>query len=542
MEAVEKKTAPVSALEERICLDSKNKISFWDQTNFSLEFGQDYLAWSLYRGIFSPSNLTDCGILNCKDPIDSSDLTAYLDKIIAEKELKNAHVNIFLSLPDGLLRCFYVPFVPKNELEKVVQWEASKVFPFSLENAIFDWKIIDTIVWGGAKKYEIQAAAISRKKLMPVFKYFSEKKFNIDWITFTSLAWEKLFQNPAKNGEANIEGNHALVRLAGNGLTILFFQKNNLEFLRESGLEAGSLGGGFEETLRYLEGSDGPGTETSIINEELDYKIVAQNISDSLDYYHGQFSQRAVEKIYLSFPRKIQDRAIENIGSLIEIETLPALSKENTRQAPANLPSNMFAPSGLKLKKNRSDLNLIPHEYMEGIKEKAIFRTVSWIAVIFLLILGGISFYHVYDSGIARKSVVSLEDNLDAITKSSAYTQVISLTEQERGLRSQLITFRGGSYKTAAILRALSNLTPEDIRLINLNIYAENEDGLQNKNTISLSGFTLPGLEYPEVVLADYINNLKKLQFFENVELKNQEIRLHTGGKRLDFTLEVGMK
>ena len=54
-------------------------------------------------------------------------------------------------------------------------------------------------------------------------------------------------------------------------------------------------------------------------------------------------------------------------------------------------------------------------------------------------------------------------------------------------------------------------------------------------------GFTLPGQEYPEVVLADYIKALKKVQFLKNIELKNQEMRLHTGGKRLDFTLEIGI-
>jgi hypothetical protein len=79
-----------------------------------LELGADYLLWGLVEknpfrsaktlaGAFTDSHLNDLNIL-----------ASYVDEIITKSDLQHSEVDLFLSLPDAMLRSRFVPGVPKN--------------------------------------------------------------------------------------------------------------------------------------------------------------------------------------------------------------------------------------------------------------------------------------------------------------------------------------------------------------------------------------------------------------------------------------------
>ncbi len=120
-----------------------------------VEIGDDYLLW----GLIGRKRLKDAGSLagaftnsHLGDPAVQAE---YLNEILASSGLQRGTAELFLSLPDAMLRSFYVPVVPANELKQIVLWEAAKVFPFSLQDEPIAWKVVNTVEWSGTRKHQI---------------------------------------------------------------------------------------------------------------------------------------------------------------------------------------------------------------------------------------------------------------------------------------------------------------------------------------------------------------------------------------------------
>ncbi|MBD3218352.1 MAG: hypothetical protein GF310_08750 [candidate division Zixibacteria bacterium] len=516
---------------------SSNKKASYKKAALSLEIGPSHIIWSVFRGAFGSMQITDSGLVSEENIVKPSRLYPHLDRIIKKHDLQKASISICLTLPDGLLRCYKIPVVPKNELEQVVKWEGRKVFPFNLDNAIFEWKIIGVNEWGGSKKYEIQAAAISRKSFMPIFNYFQERKLQVNWMTFTSLAWESLIKTKSRRKEKTGTGNFALVRMIGSDLMVLFFQNNNLEFLRENSLEAGNMGGGFEESLLYLDITESKRISAIINDDSIDYKAVAQTISDSLDYYHGQFAQRTIDRIYLSFPEPLLPAATENVGRMVDLECVPISFEKGTDALPQEAPRNLVYPSGFLSHKKNSDLNLIPGEFQSEIKERKRFKYAIYTIAFLVIALFALSLFQANQNSMIEASRISMESDLQSILDSKAYEGINILNEKASIFQTQLSSLRGNSHPEADILRALSHLTPPEIRLTNLNIFRD----IGASRGVFLSGFA-SSHEYPEVVVADFIKDLKAIPGLKKIDLKNQNTKLYTGGKRVEFTIEMELR
>lgn len=501
---------------------------------FRIELGSDYLVWSLHKG----TQVGMAGLLTDDDFSDPNKAINHLERLCDDLSLKKAEIDLFISLPDGLLRCFYIPVVPNNELEQVVSWEGNKVFPFDLQDAYFDWKIKEQFEWSGSKKYEVQAAAIPKKKISPLISYLIEKQFVIRRVTFTSLAWENIVEYNCRKTH-NDCGNMALVRLVGHDLTILFFHNYFLEFLRENNLEAGSLGGGYEESLRFLDSPGGGSVSGGMIADSLDFEMIGRNISDSMDYYHGQFSQRTLDKIALAFPPEVQDYAIESLTDLLDIPVISAYPDNLVQKLPGS-PFNILLPSAYPVGPQKNNLNLRPHEYVQKLQEKQRFQSILGGGVVLFFLLAVLSFIQFRQLATSEQSLEMINNDLEALQSSEAYSQIHQLSEREGMLSSQLATVRNQDYRLSAFLKALSLVTPEEIRLTALNLDAELAEG--GVYTGTLSGFIPADRGYPEVALADYIKHINAVDFVLRSELKRQDITLNSSGKRLEFSLDVELK
>jgi len=155
-----------------------------------LEIGADYLLWGLANkkllngwrsltGAFTDSNLNDFNVQ-----------ANYINEIFIKSGLQHGEADLFLSLPDAMLRSFFVPVVPKNELKQIVLWEAGKVFPFSIQGEPLAWRIVNSVEWSGARKYQIQIAAVPSAKVTPICELLTAKGIVVKRVTLTALVWE----------------------------------------------------------------------------------------------------------------------------------------------------------------------------------------------------------------------------------------------------------------------------------------------------------------------------------------------------------------
>lgn len=511
----------------------------------SIELGNNYIVWSINKTSLTSSKICNSGLITETDICNPEIACQHLEKIIAENNITRGNVNLYLSLTAALLRCSYIPVVPKNELAQVVKWEANKVFPFKLDTALYDWKIVDTVNWGGVKKYEVQIAAIPKLNVAAIIELLKSKGLQLNRITFAALAWEDILrlndsQSKSKNSpKDNDTGNVALARMVGNDLTLLFFQNYYLEFMRENNIESGNLSGGFEESLRFLNETEDGSISQNIDAESIDFEIIAKNITDSLDYYFGQFSQRNIDKILISFPPQIAAQAIEKLQSLLGIEIVTAYDEKVPLESPGNVPAHLLLPSGDYRKRKIKSLNILPTKYRLKLKEKKHLKISVYTAIIALAFILGLSVLQFMQMQNITNANRNLQENINLMIASQPYQLVQDLLTSENNILMNINNIDQKSLTTSNLLKALSQITPQDIRITQLEMFSVHTDDGLKKYLVTLSGFTVPQTLYPEISLAEYIKALRLVPQISGVILVKQELRLQTGGQRLLFNLNM---
>jgi Tfp pilus assembly protein PilN len=528
-----------SVIEAPPIAQKSRKPSLFSKPVLSLELGDDYIVWSLHKKTLHKTGLVDHGILVKKDMHNPKTYCEYLNRIIDKTGLNGGEVNLFLSRPGALLRSIYIPVVPGNELKRVVVWECNKVFPFPVDKTLFDWKIVNCIDWGGSKKYEVQCAAIPRKEVLPAFELLRSRGLTIQRISLIALAWQDLIRAQKTEDKKDSRGNLALARLVGNDLYVLFFHRYNLEFIHKSNLEQGSPGGGFEESLRYLDDDStgrlagGPGVA------EIDYNMIARNISDSMDYYYGQYAQRSIEKVLISFPQNIQDSAEVQLQEILSLPVASALSSKMESFSKLNIPLNLFMPSGFIPKKDNKALNLVPSDYRRAHREKYYFgllATLSGLALACLLIF---TFLQYRQQRVAENTRATLAGNLIEVQNTELADKISQLQIQQGKYSSALKWLSDKPTASADLLRALSVLTPEEIYFKEVNLVTTRISQSQQQTHASVTGYVSASVRYPEIILAEYVNSLKAPGLFANVGLKNRDTGIESAEGEYEFRIEM---
>lgn len=133
-----------------------------------LDLGSGYIKIAQIRETSKGLNLVNIGLLPTpKDTIENA-------KIIKPDEIAEAIRTLMrmysfigrrvVTAVSGQLvtvRTLVVDNLPKNELDEVIKWEMSKVLPYKIEDASFDYQIIGTSPKSEGKKISVIAAAAS---------------------------------------------------------------------------------------------------------------------------------------------------------------------------------------------------------------------------------------------------------------------------------------------------------------------------------------------------------------------------------------------
>ncbi|MBL7198385.1 MAG: pilus assembly protein PilM [Candidatus Omnitrophica bacterium] len=72
--------------------------------------------------------------------IDKNKLATILQKALKEKAIETKDAIVSLPIRNIILRSFFMPIMPREELDAAIKFEAKKYIPFRLENLIYDYQ------------------------------------------------------------------------------------------------------------------------------------------------------------------------------------------------------------------------------------------------------------------------------------------------------------------------------------------------------------------------------------------------------------------
>ncbi len=518
--------AAQSVLEERI-------VQIPRTSAITIELANDYLIWS-YADAHARKQ-PHCRILIDPRMYEPATVLAYLQRLTILNRDHGCTVNLYLSLSDAILRSFFVPAVPKNELQQVVMWEAGKVFPFQPEDEFFEWRVVDTLEWSGAKKHQIQAVAIPPARIQPVTDFLTSH-FELKTLTLTSLAWEPQLAKLKKSLPAIADKSVVVVRLFGSRLSALCFHKMALEFIRENDLDSAVTGDEFENSLNHLQDGEVHSRDFNTYRG-FDCEAMARLVAEELDYYYGRFSQRSVDLILLALPSELEEPASAALTQALGIPVQSLINESIDQGTLVAESAHLLAPAALGMPAHFKTLELLPKQYRSAVKERQLFRgalLVGGMAVLIAVLMVILQAMHLRDAGGTK---TDLEQTLSTLRNSDAYQGVVMMQTQSSAWQTQLTQLRGSSLTHSEFLRALSQLTPEGIYLSSLQLQTvQNEQGVQVA-AVSLNGFIGGAEQYPEVALSRYVKTLQKEPLVKSIHLQNQAYEFVNNDRRLRFTI-----
>ncbi len=499
----------------------------------SIELANDYLIWG-FDGAGDQKGLR-CGILIDPRMYEPATAEAYLQRLTQLNRDSGCEIRLYLSLSDAILRSFFVPAVPKAELRQVVLWEAGKVFPFQPEEELFEWRVIDTLEWGGVKKHQIQAAAIPPARIQPICDLLTSH-FKLKAFTLTSLAWEPQLALLQKKLPTVAEKSVAIIRLFGSRLSVMCFHRMSLEFIRENDLDSAVTGDDFENSLSHLQDGEVHSCDFNTY-KGFDCDAMARLVGEELDYYYGRFSQRSVELLLLALPFELENPARTALGAALGIPVESLIAAGVSGGVLSATSAHLLAPAALKGALRTKPLDLLPKKYQSALREQKLFRGSIYFGAVAVLCAVIMVLMQVLEMRDANSGKQKLEQTLLSLQGSDAYLGVVRMQDQSSTWEAQLAQLHGARAAHSDLLRALSQLTPNNIYLSGLQLQmVQNEAGAQTA-ALSLNGFVTGAEQYPEVTLSEYIKALREQPIITRVHLQNQLLEFINSERRLRFTL-----
>lgn len=251
-------------------------------------------------------------------PGQDRDAPLALHDVFKESRLKRQKIAINFSGRSPIVRYLLLPTMPKDELGEAIRWEAKKLIPFPIEDAVLDYLIVGETQERDLKRTEVLLVAAERAAVLSQIESFKRINLPITAMDINPLA---LFNTLKLNYKSDLDENLVFVDVGAGKMDINISKRGVLRFTRNVQLGGDDItqaiiqGLGVEreeaEQLKRQKGLTGvPTPEGSagqvkeqdgrlheIIKAEADRMIL--ETQRSMDYYRAQFREGSVKKIVL---------------------------------------------------------------------------------------------------------------------------------------------------------------------------------------------------------------------------------------------------
>jgi len=480
-------------------------------------------------------------------------LAAQLKEMLQQHRIKTKQAVASLAGKGVATRRLALTNIPEEEIQEAIRRKAEELFPFSLEDAMLTFQILDREDSGAQEKYEVLVAAASRETVMEHIAVLQEAGLEPVGLMAEPHTVEQLWRSASlgKDDERAI----AVLDLGAHKTGIHIFEGDRLRFSRDvptsgeaftmalSGMiRAGErdieLNTAQAEKLKREHGipslEDRGKTEEGIPLANLAVKIrpvlekLETEISRSFDYYAFQFQGETISSLLLTgggaqlkgieiFFADRFDVRVEFLDPLapIVIQDSPVLSEVDAANRLV-----LTVAVGLALPFTER-FNLLPVDLKPHRKRWSVPAPVAYTILGLLLLLP------VGQYGYQSQRRVSTLKRAVHIRKSTfeQYQYIFREHDRLKAENSQLdlrlarlpsLDFR--LPQMAAALRLISQKIPEDLALTNMDVEErEGEDGLE----VRLSGLIFGQKEKAFPLATKFMEDLEKAPIFSNVRLSD---------------------
>jgi len=460
-------------------------------SSLGIDFRRNHLILTFLRKSFGKIRLVDYRVCpwGSESPKEAQEAQwiSLITAFISKHQISKERVSISIPREKVVVRFFRLPVATKENLRKVLEYEAPKYIPFDKEETYFDYQILkEEEEW-----LHLIAVFVRKKDLDPYLSLLKKIGIQPLSVQIPSAAALNLFWY-----HEGYKGKEISVLL---DLNEPFFEMNLLQGKdwRES----------FHLPLPFA------GREEKIINAFTQSGINGDSLSQATFFVYG-----------LEAGKKLPNLGEKESVKGVFLPPLDRVEGEKEKSSAAYL----YASIGLPLRgltKTAINLNLLPSEMRKKVRQigKPLFMILICLALI-LSLTWGMGIYSVYRN--------ELDDLRAEIKKRKPEMEAVDKLQKERAeLAKEILEFekiRSAEVSKVEILKELSSILPSTVWIWNFR-YSGRE--------IEISGFADSA--------SDLISLLDKSSLFEKVEFlapvtKERERRL--GGDKEKERFKIKMR
>ncbi|MFC1475283.1 pilus assembly protein PilM [Candidatus Zixiibacteriota bacterium] len=457
-----------------------------------------------------------------KKNFDKNQKELFISHCINEftEKYKRGGVKVILSLAgqETIFRTFFMPNLSKKDLHSAIVYEVDKQIPFPVEDCNFDYRTVYKVLGENQSRYKITLHATTKREIHNHLKQFIAQDIKVEKVYHAQDVIGQLLQYFPDFDE---DTNYTLLNIGLNSTEISFYKGTTLEFSHSSSLSSSMLGSQGDQ-LKYEYFAE------TILNE----------IQNSLDYYAGQFTAGYSNDIYVygDFAYSNELLSLINEKSGITLKVFPI---ENfSFLSPSQLSMPEIYPSCLTViaaAVNRVALaDLLPHDdksIRHFAKGNSYLKLSAAIAVLFFVLSWS---YFNNSLDIKEQHHTKLTRQVEYFVNSEAY-HTYNMIKREIAFDIDYLNKAKESPSYFHLnLKELSNITPKAIKLIHFNYEATEDKNLFMQGVVQ-SDNNIP----PEVILAEFIENLIASPFYEQVTVVKHIKKEIKRGFQIEFHLKM---
>jgi len=467
-----------------------------------------------------------------------------------------------------------IPIVPKKQLEKVIYWTAKKENLIDEKDVVFDYEMQGEINDQGIPKYAVMVYSAPKSAVEKVRDTFSSIGVHLTGITIAPFAMQNIFRT---QWIAVSEATFASLYIGHDFSRIDIFNKNNLMMTRGIKTGISSMMEAIDESIaeaspnkkinrervekilrdisvnsgKTIEDEDGIQWNENKILDMIAPALerLVRQIERTLEYYATSVGYEKVEKIYISSDQNIFHHVLLHyINEQLDTtsEFLDPFKGKNVSSSGASLPLaervSLVPAIGLSLSDRQHTPNAI-FTYVDKNTEsrnKVINRGIFAAFAAALITCFAILVFQAIETGRLSDTQMKLKKELSLFHPILSKEKITALADDLK-LRHQLNQQYSGKYKGMALISELSDLTPENIRLINVRVAIpvagvqeqKKEAAKKEKDEdVIIEGVVLGDRSTLDALLAQYVMKLEDspilqgvaLQKSSGVKFKNKEI------------------
>ncbi len=514
----ETKAAPAAGVE---WLPPGRRLSFGRHLAFSIDEVSVQMAAAAHRG----ASVVLLAVGKTYFPGKESDETATkefllqtISSFVAEFGGRRPSVSITLDGPETALRSVIMPDMRPAELASALKFEAKRQIPFPHDECELDYRRVQKITDNEEKRVKIAILAATRRLIREKLEAFDSLNLEVTYLHQTQdVIGQLLTSLPSHDPNSN----YALISIQRHRSEISYYHGCNLEFVHVSSLGSAFLANRTDPTMfEYFAES------------------LATEIQNSLDYYSGQYSAHFDNQIYVYGDLAYSDDLVTLLNDRFgltfvrfpaeQLTFVKGTAEAFVDELPASLPAVASATSQAQL------ANLLPEKRRETLQ----LRRVNRLGAVALVVLAGLFIASWLGSMATTRSaqanLTELQQQEAKFRASEMFTTYNHLKRTIAANQSFVNRIKETPSYLGLNLKELTLLAPKAVRLQSLDYRDEGTD-----RNYYISGLVLTKDVPPELVLAEFVENLESSPFYEKVNIDRNVKKRGDAIFRLDFTLSM---